>query len=157
MRTRTYRSLVTLGGGLGLIASIYAALEVYYASLAGACSITAYVNCGKILNSGKTTTLGISDWIWGVAGFVVILALAILTEQYRRDPRLPYVLLTVTTAGIGLSVYFLYVEVVEIHGLCPVCAAAYLCGVIAWVGAIGLARKTYRREHRTPTAAVAEA
>ena len=147
MRARTYRSFVTIGAGLGLISSLYAALEVYYASLAGACNITAYVSCGKILNSGKTTTLGISDWIWGVAGFIVILALAVLIERYRRDDRLPYLLLLVTTAGVGLALYFGYIEIVEIQGLCPVCLASYLFGVIAWIGAVGLARRAYRRSH----------
>jgi uncharacterized membrane protein len=157
MRTRTYRSLVNLGAGFGLIASIYAALEFYYASLTKVCSVNSYVSCGKVQSSGLTTTLGIQDYWWGVAGFVVIVVLAFLVDRYRHDARLAYLLLLVTTAGVALSVFFGYIELVQINALCPVCFAAYLCGVVCWVGAIGLARRAYRREHRTPVPAAAEA
>jgi uncharacterized membrane protein len=150
MRTRTFRSLVSLGGAIGLIASIYAALEVYYASLTAVCSVNKYVSCGAVASSGKTSTLGIPDAAWGIAGFVLILALAVLAERRRRDARVAYVLLLVTTAGVALAFYFLYVEVVVIGALCPVCVSAYLCGGVAWVGAIGLARRGYRREHAPP-------
>jgi uncharacterized membrane protein len=61
-----------------------------------------------------------------------------------------YALLGVTTAGVGLSVYLLYVELVEIRGLCPVCISAYLLGGVAWIGAIGLAYRGYRRDHSPP-------
>ena len=44
------------------------------------------------------------------------------------------------------------VELAEIGGLCPVCLTAYACGVAAWIGAIGLARRAYRRSHGAPPA-----
>ncbi|MGA8276099.1 MAG: vitamin K epoxide reductase family protein [Thermoplasmata archaeon] len=157
MRTRTFRSLTYFGGGLGLITAIFAAAEFYDAQLAKACSFTNYWSCGKILSSNLTTTFGIQDWAWGVAGFVVILALAVLAERRPRDSRIPYLLLLITTAGVAISLYFLYVEVDLIGGLCPVCVVSYLLGGVAWVGAIGLAQRAYRRDHRTPDDASATA
>ncbi len=150
MRTRTFRTLVYMGGGLGIIASAFAGAEFYDAGLAKACSFNGVVSCSKILDSGLTTTFGIQDWVWGIAGFILILALAVFAEQRRRESWVAYLLLLVTTAGVGLSVYFGYVEVVQIGGVCPVCVTAYLMGVVAWVGAIGLAMKGYRKDHRAP-------
>jgi uncharacterized membrane protein len=157
MRTRTFRSLVYLGGLLGLIVSVFAGLEFYDAQLTGACTVNAVVSCNLILQSGKTTTLGVQDWIWGVAGFVAILVLVVVAERRRKDPLVAYGLLLLTTAGVGLAFYFLYVELVEIHGICPVCVSAYLFGIIAWVGAVGLAMRAHRRGHPTHTGPVIEA
>jgi uncharacterized membrane protein len=150
MRTRNLRSLVYFGGGFGLIAAIYAAAEVYDAALSKACSFNGVVSCSFILESGKTSVLSIPDWAIGVAGFALILTLGVLAERYRRDPRFTYLLAGVTTVGVALSLYFLYVEVFEIGGICPVCVTAYLFGWVAWAGAVGLARKAYRRDHRAP-------
>jgi uncharacterized membrane protein len=72
---------------------------------------------------------------------------AAIAERRRKDARLSYLLLAVTSAGVALAAYFLYVEVVEIRGICPVCVTAYLFGVLAWVGSAGLARRAYRRDH----------
>lgn len=150
MRARTYRTLVALGGLVGLLVAVFAAIEFYDASLSVVCTVNAFFSCALIAHSGKTTTLGIQDYFWGIAGFVAILVLAAVSERRRRDERVAYLLLLVTTAGVGLAAYFLYVELVVIGGLCPVCLLAYLCGGIAWVGALGLARRAYRRGGAAP-------
>lgn len=150
MRARTCRSLIALGGALGLVVSLFSALEFYVASLTAVCTVNGFVSCSKVANSGLTTTFGVQDYLWGILGFVVILVLAALSERRRKDNRLPYLLLLVTSAGVALSVYFLYVELVEIDALCLVCISAYLCGVAAWVGAIGLAQRAYRRGRPAP-------
>jgi uncharacterized membrane protein len=145
MRTRTFRSLVYLGAGFGLVVSVFAGLEFYDAQLTGACTVNAFFSCALILNSGKTTTFGIQDWIWGVAGFLAILIVAVVADRRRKDARVAYGLFLLTTAGVALAAYFGYVEIAEIHGICPVCVTAYLFGVVTWVGAFGLARRARRR------------
>jgi uncharacterized membrane protein len=150
MRTRTYRSMVGLGGGLGLIVALFAAAEFYNVSLTGACTFNSVVSCAAIAQSGRTTFLGVQDWIWGIAGFVAILVVAGLANARKKDERIAYGLLALTTAGVGLALYLLYVEVVEIHAICPVCATAYFMGFVAWIGAIGLARRAWERSHRAP-------
>jgi uncharacterized membrane protein len=152
MRTPTLRAIVYFSAGLGLIASVYAAAEVRDASLSRACTFNAFFSCGKILGSGKTTVLGIPDWSLGVAGFVLILVVGALAEWYRRDIRFTYALLALTSLGVGLALYLLYVELFVIQGVCPVCASAYLCGTVAWAGAVGLTQKAIRRRRRTATA-----
>jgi len=141
MRTRDLRSVIYLAGGLGLIVAIYTYIETVESSLQKYCTINSYVSCGAVATSGKTTVLGVPDSFIGIGGFVLILALAALAERHRKELRWPYLLLFVTTAGVGFSLYFLYVEVVEINALCPVCLTAWLLGWVAWVATIVLVRR----------------
>jgi len=141
MRTRAVRSVVYFAAGLGLIVSIFAAAEFFDAALRSVCSVSSFFSCALIDESGLTTTLGIPDYLWGIGGFVVILVVAALAEQRPNDRRLAYGLLGVTTLGVVLSLYLLYVELGLIHALCPVCATAYVLEGVAWVGAIELVRR----------------
>ncbi|HYA54178.1 MAG TPA: vitamin K epoxide reductase family protein [Thermoplasmata archaeon] len=141
MRTRDVRSLIYLAGALGLIVSIYTYIETVYSGLQKTCTVNAYVSCGAVANSGRTTTLGIPDSFIGVGGFVLILVLAAVAESRRRDLLWPNLLVLVTSAGVAFSLYFLYLEVGVIHALCPVCLTAWVFGWIAWFGSILLVRK----------------
>jgi uncharacterized membrane protein len=156
MRTRTIRSVIYLAGGLGLIVSIFTYLEGVEASLQSLCTVNAFVSCQAVANSGKTTVLGIPDSFIGVGGFVLILVVAALAENRRKELLWPYLLLLLTTGGVGLSIYFGYVELAEIHALCLACFTAYVFGVVAWGGAIALVRKVRAkarsRTQETPTA-----
>ena len=141
MRTRDLRSVIYLAGGLGLIVSIYAYLETIEASLQKYCTVNAYVSCGAVANSGRTTTLGVPDAIIGIGGFIVILLVATLAERQRTELRWPYLLLLFTTVGVGFSAYFAFLELAVIHALCPVCLAAWSLGWVTWGATIALVRR----------------
>jgi uncharacterized membrane protein len=145
MKTRTIRSVVYLAAGIGLIVAIFAAAEFFEASLRSFCTVNTFFSCAAVDNSGRTTTLGIPDYLWGIGGFLAILVVAGLAESRRSDPRYTYVLLGVTTAGVALSLYLLYVELALIGALCLVCASAYTSGAIAWVASIPLALRAHRK------------
>ena len=153
MRTRDVRSVVYLAAGLGLIVAIFAAAEFLDPSLRSVCTVNSFFSCGKVDASALTSTLGVPDYLWGVLGFVAILLVAALAERHRKDRRYAYALLGLTTAGVGLSLYLLYVELAEIQALCLVCASAYLLGGVAWLGAIELTRRALRRGPVAPPAA----
>ncbi|MGI0131248.1 MAG: vitamin K epoxide reductase family protein [Thermoplasmata archaeon] len=141
MRTRSIRSVVYLAAGLGLLVAIFAAAEFLDATLRSVCSVNSFFSCSLIDESSFTNTLGVPDYLWGIGGFVAILIAAALAEQRPADPRRAYALLGITTVGVALSLYFLYVELALIHGLCPVCVAAYLLGGVSWVGSVALVRR----------------
>jgi uncharacterized membrane protein len=138
MRTRDIRSVVYLSAGLGLIIAIYTYLETVEAGLQKYCTVNSFVSCGAVANSGNTTTFGIPDSFIGIGGFILVLALAGIAENRKRELLWPYLLLLFTTAGVGFSLYFLVVELSLIHALCPVCLAAWVFGWIAWVASIFL-------------------
>jgi uncharacterized membrane protein len=145
MRLRSIRSLIYLAAGLGLIVALFAAAEFIDTSLSAVCSFNGFLNCAAVLKSGQTTTLYVQVWVWGIAGFVAIIVVAALAEQHRKDFRYAYALLGLTTAGVGLSMYLLYVELARIGALCPVCESAYFFGIVAWIGAILLVRRMRQR------------
>jgi uncharacterized membrane protein len=144
MKTRDLRSLTSLSAGLGLVVALFSAAEFLDASLRGICSINSFFSCALVDQSGKTTTFGIQDYLWGIGGFVAILLIAGIAERWAEQPLWGYLLVLLTTAGVGLAAYFLYVELAEIHALCLVCAVDYVFGVIAWGGAIALALRSRR-------------
>jgi len=138
VRTRTLWTYLYLTTGLGLITAIYAGLETLDPSLRSSCTISSFFSCGKVDSSGLTNTFGIPDGAIGIAGFLIILILAGLAERHTADLRFFYALLFVTTGGVAFASYFAYVELAEIHALCPVCTTAYIFGFLAWLGAIAL-------------------
>ena len=144
MRTRNLRGVVYLSGGLGLLVAIFAAAEFYTASLRSACSINQFFSCATVDQSGRTTTLGVPDYLWGIGGFVVLLVVASLAERYPHDVRPAYLLTALATGAVALSAYFIYVQLAEIHALCVVCASAETLGGILWLGSIALAVRTRR-------------
>lgn len=141
MRTRTLRSVVYLAAGIGLIVAIFAAFEFYEASLRSLCTINSFFSCSTVDVSGRTTTLGVPDYLWGIGGFVAILVVAGIAESRPQDRRVGFFLVALTAAGVALSVYFLYVQLVEIGALCVVCASADAFGWLAFAGALALARR----------------
>lgn len=141
MQTRTVRTVVYLAAGFGLVIAIFAAAEFIDTSLSQICSFNGFFSCAEVAASGKTTFLGIPDYAWGIGGFIAILALNGLAESRPEDTRWAYALLGLTTAGIALALFYLYVELALINALCVVCFSAYVMGFIAWAGAIELARR----------------
>ena len=145
MRTRSLRGIIYLAGGLGLLVAIFAAAEFYTASLRSVCSISQFFSCSTVDQSGKTTTLGIQDYVWGVGGFVLLLIVAGVAERLPRDLRPAYALAFFSTGAVALSGYFIYVQLAEIHALCVVCVTAEGFGAIVWVAALALAVRTRRK------------
>lgn len=144
MKTSALRGVIYLAGMLGLLVAIFAAAEFYEASLRSVCSINQFFSCATVDRSGLTTTFGVQDYVWGVAGFVALLVVAGLAEKRPRDVRPAYLLAVLATGAVGLSGYFIYVQLAEIHALCIVCATAEALGAILWGGSLALARRTSR-------------
>lgn len=147
MQTRTVRSVIYLAAGLGLIVSVFAAAEFFDATLRSICSINSFFSCALVDQSGRTSTLGVPDYAWGIGGFLAILVVAGIAEVRPSAPVWSYALLGLTSAGVVLSLYFLYVELAFIGALCVVCATAYGFGALAWIGSIELARRTRPEDH----------
>jgi uncharacterized membrane protein len=127
---------------LGLGFSLYAGFEALDPALSSVCSVNGFVSCGVVLRSGDTTFppgTPLSDWAWGVAGFVALLALDVpLLRTY--SPRLLTAVTGLAAAGVALAVVFAYIELAIIHALCPVCLGAYFSGVGVLACALTLQR-----------------
>jgi uncharacterized membrane protein len=154
MKTSSLRGAIYLTGMIGLLVSIFSAAEFYTASLRSVCSINQFLSCGAVDKSGLTTTLGIQDYLWGIGGFVVLLVVAGLAERRPRDIRPAFALAALASGAVGLSAYFIYVQVAEIHAICIVCVTAETFGGILWIGSLALAARTARKAARDRSDAV---
>jgi uncharacterized membrane protein len=142
VETRSLRSFIYLTAGIGLIISIFSALEFYEASLRSLCTYSAFFSCGAVDTSGHTTTFGVPDYLWGIGGFLLILVLAGIAESRPSRRAWPNLLALVTVFGVAFSAYFLYVQLAVIGALCVICLSADLFGWLACGGALALVRRT---------------
>ncbi len=140
MKPATLRTIIYLSAGIGLVLSVFAAIEIFNSSAQAICSFNPFISCSKVDNSGRTTTLGIADWIWGVAGFAGTLVLVAVGER-TENRRVDWALLLWITIGVALSIYLAYVELAVIGALCIVCFGTYIVNFAAWLAAIGLVRR----------------
>jgi uncharacterized membrane protein len=115
--------LVVLLGGLA--AASYAAYEVINPQAAGVCSVNAYVSCGKVADSGHTTTGGIPDYAIGIAGYSAMFAVAALASR-TFDRRYLQLLAALSGIALGFVSWFVYNETVLIGAVCLVCTTAHL-------------------------------
>jgi uncharacterized membrane protein len=156
MKAETVHQLLLLGILVGLAFSIYAGLESVVPALRQSCSVNPTISCAKIDTSGHTTTFGIEDYNWGIGGFVVLLLLDI--PLYRTwKPEWLRALTVLSGLGAALSVYFAYVEVVVIQGVCPICLGAYLSNVLVFGCALYLVRLSSSERRAAREAAQAAA
>jgi len=151
MRADTVHSLIFLALLIGLAFSLFAGYESTNPAAQGICSVNTYVSCAKIDTSGHTTTLGIEDWLWGVGGFVVMLALDVpLIRTWKRNWL--EALTLVSLVGALFSVYLAYLELVVIQGLCLVCLGAYFSNLVVFACALYLVRLGLK-DRATPASA----
>jgi uncharacterized membrane protein len=140
VRAQTLHIIVLLALVGGLAASTFAYFESVYPPLQSACTVNAFISCAKIDTSGRTTTLGLQDYSIGIAGFLLMLGIDLPLYLTWRAPLLRS-LLVVSGLGVALSVYWAYIELVEIRGICPVCLTSYLTNLIAFAALVTLVWK----------------
>ena len=154
MKAETVHQLLLLGILIGLAFALYAAAESLVPALQTSCTVNSYFSCGKIDNSGHTTTLGIQDYLWGIGGYIALFIVDVpLYRTWKREWLQAITLLS----GLGalLSIYFAYLELVVIQGVCPVCLGAYLSnllvfGCAAYLMRLGSAERRAAREAAQP-------
>jgi len=124
---------------LGLAFSLYATLETLDPALQATCSVSSFVSCQAVDSSGHTFTGPVPDWLIGVGGFVLLLALDIPLLRTFKSSWLKAVL-AVSGLGVLVAIYFGAIELTVIHALCPICLGAYLSGVGAFLVSLALFR-----------------
>lgn len=136
MRSETLHALLPLAIVAGLGFSLFAAAETLDPALQGICSVSPFLSCAKVDQSGHTLTLGVQDYLWGIGGFVLLFILDVQVYRLGRGRWLDALML-VAAAGLVLSVYLASIELFVIHAFCLVCFASYLANgvtlLLAWL------------------------
>ncbi len=139
MRSETLHALIPVALVAGLALSVLAAYEAADPAARGFCVISPFFSCARVDTSGFTSTLGIPDWVWGVAGFVAMLLVDVPVFRHGRGRWLD-ALTVLSGLGLALSIYLAAVELVQIGAFCLVCAGAYGANGVVLGAVIALRR-----------------
>jgi len=141
MDARTLHAIIPIAIVAGLALAGYAWYESAVPSAQSSCTVNGFVSCHKVDASGLTTTFGVQDYFIGIGGYLILLLIDIpLLRTYERTWL--YLLIGFATLGVGFSLYFAYVELVQIGALCLVCFGSYAPNFLVWVLGLALLRES---------------
>lgn len=122
---------------VGLVDSAW--LTILHYSGPGAAFCPQGSGCAQVANSPYSTLLGLPVALLGVAGYGLVLALALWP---RPSPRLRLALHLTAVAGFSYTLYLLYLQQFVIRAFCPYClvSAVAVTAILALVVASGVGR-----------------
>ena len=122
-------------GGLGT--SIYLTY-VHYAEPTGlSCPDTGVINCTKVTTSPESMLFGVIPVAaTGIAFFAVMLLLTLPASWSSPNPLLDRLRILGAVGGIGMVLYLVYVEVVQVKAICLWCTVVHLLAFVLFVGVI---------------------
>ncbi len=127
---------------LGIVVSGYLASKRL---LGGSLACTRWAQCDEVNNSIYAKIHGIPVSFIGLAGYLLLLLLAVaaLRSDGHVRRRMLLLCLLCSLGGVGFSIYLTYIEVYVIEALCSWCvASAIIISLLAIVGGISLWRGT---------------
>jgi uncharacterized membrane protein len=95
-------------------------------------------SCETVQASPWATFIGVPVPAWGVAGYLLILGLAVLGLQPRflESRRLAAALLAASTLGFAFSAYLTGVEAFLIHAWCRWCVASAIVATLIFLASL---------------------
>lgn len=142
---------------LGLLDALYLSIERLTSDGFAFCPTGG--GCETVQNSAYSTILGVPVAFIGVAGYLALLAVALLAlsrDDLAGIP-LPTLLLALASIGVLTALYLSYLQLFIIHAICFWCATSALLELGIWAAAL-LDWRRFRRAHlaadeRRPTLA----
>lgn len=102
--------------GIGL--SVYLLYEQIFRPPFVPCNINSWINCNAVISGEVSKTFGIPTPLIGLVGYIIILIAAFI-----KNVKL---LLGMATFGLVYCLALAYIEIVQLHVLCPVCILCQL-------------------------------
>ena len=125
--------------GLGILVSGYLVVKRF---TGGSLACTRWAQCDVVNNSVYSQLFGIPVSVIGLAGYLLLLglALAALRTNGAMQRRILLLNFALTLGGVGFSVYLTYLEIYVIEALCAWCVASAILialllvsnGLAAW-------------------------
>lgn len=103
---------------IGIILAIYLLAEQITQSSFRPCYINSTVNCDAVISGSVAKTLGIPTPLYGLIGYIVIF-FAALTKKNK-------LLLGMSGFGLLFCLRIAYIEIFQLHVICPVCIACQI-------------------------------
>jgi uncharacterized membrane protein len=107
----------------GIFVALY--LLLYKLGLIGALSCSVG-SCETVNSSRWATFLGLPVAGWGVAWYVGMFVLALVStgEKFAQSSLISLILLLVAATGLVFSLYLTYIELFKIHAICQWCVVS---------------------------------
>jgi uncharacterized membrane protein len=124
--------------GLGIFISGYLVTKRF---TGGSLACTRWAECDVVNNSVYSQIYGVPVSVLGLAGYLLLLALALaaLWTTGCTQRRILLLSLVLAVGGVGFSVYLTYLEIYVIEALCAWCvASAIVITLLAVVGLVNL-------------------
>ena len=129
---------VALVAVAGAAVSSFSLYHHFGASRTGFCNFGESFNCDLVNRSPYSTVLGMPVALIGILGYLLIFALATL---YRAKSETPILLLALSSAGLGFSLYLTYIEGFVLHAWCILCLSSLALIFAEMVLSLFLVRK----------------
>ena len=129
------------------LAGIFVALYLLFYKLGIIGELSCSVGSCETVNSSKWATfLGLPVAGWGVAWYVAMFALALVStgERFAESEAVSLVLLGVAASGLIFSLYLTYLELFEIHAICQWCVVSAIIVTIIFFVCVA----DYREQRR---------
>jgi uncharacterized membrane protein len=129
------RMIIAILALLGLLVALY--MWAYAAGLTGPV-ICGLGDCEAVQTSEYSRISGIPVALFGVLGYLAILAVAIFGLQpgFQSSRAVPLLLFGGGTVGLAFSAYLTYLEAYVIHAWCQWCVSSAIIMVLAFLAAI---------------------
>lgn len=129
------RMIIAILALLGLLVALY--MWAYAAGLTGPV-ICGMGDCEAVQTSEYSRISGIPVALFGVLGYLAILAVAILGLQpgFQSSRAVPILLFGGGTVGLAFSAYLTYLEAYVIHAWCQWCVSSAIIMVLAFLASI---------------------
>jgi uncharacterized membrane protein len=122
--------------GLGIFISGYLVTKRF---TGGSLACTRWAECDVVNNSVYSQIYGVPVSVLGLAGYLLLLALALaaLWTTGRTQRRILLLSLVLAVGGVGFSAYLTYLEIYVIEALCAWCvASAIVIALLAIISAV---------------------
>ncbi len=139
---------------LGILDSVYLLLAKL--GYIGSLSCTISHGCDRVNASQYSSFLGMPVAGIGLAGYAVLLAIAIagLQPRWLDDPLPDKLLALLSGVAVLFTLYLTYAEIFWLHAICQWCVVSQLVIVSMFVLALVGIKSTSSTAHRTPNAEV---
>lgn len=130
--------IATVAAAIGFGDSLYLTFS-HYGDSAVVCNLLD--GCNVVLGSTWATVFGIPVALFGAVYYSVLLLLLLYYHVSKREILIK-VLLAVSTVGVVLSLWFLYVQLGIIGSLCEYCLLSLVSTLCVWIAVMALSRSS---------------
>jgi len=102
--------------GIGL--AVFLLWEQMFRPAFQPCNINATINCDAVISGEVAKTLGIPTPLYGLIGYIVIFIAATLQKKK--------LLLGMASFGLLFCLWIAYIELFQLHVICPACVACQI-------------------------------